>query len=146
MRGGAILIVLLASALAGCVGGGGGGNPNLLAPKLVVAPRADGNVTLFLHGAFREQSYDWMSISVDNATIANRSRVFSSELDVARSGFFVDVQAQTGTLRYESRARIDVDLPEERVRVSFLQDDEWGDARVFGLPYEHVLDRPKVVS
>ena len=65
----AFAAMFVAALVSGCAGGTPG-NPNLLAPKLVVQPRPDGNVTLFVHGAFREQSYDWLKLSVDNLSVA----------------------------------------------------------------------------
>ena len=140
----ALALILLAGVLSGCAGGdGGGGNPNLLAPKLVVQQRPDGNVTVFAHGAFREQLYEWMSISVDNESLTNRTWAYSLEEVVNGTGFFVEVEAGTEDARYLVQARIDVNETAERVRVAFLEDAEWAEARVFGLPFEHILDRPR---
>lgn len=139
-----VLASLLLAGLGGCTTSGGGTNPNLLAPKLVVQPRHDGNVTLFVHGAFRDESYDWLRVSVDNVTVLNRTSAFSAEEDIASRGFFVDVTAVAGLQLYQTRARVDVNDTAERVRVSFLQEDGWTDAKSFGFPFEHILDRPKV--
>ena len=140
----AVALILLAGAFAGCAGGdGGGANPNLLAPKLVVQQRPDGNVTVFAHGAFREELYDWIALAVDNASVVNRTWAYSVEETVASTGFFVEVEAGTVDARYEVRARLDVNETSERVKVSFLEDDEWAEPRVFGLPFEHILDRPR---
>ena len=136
--------VAVAIALCGCVGGNGG-NPNLLAPKLVVQPRGDGNVTIFVHGAFREQFYDWISLGVDNQSVENRTQAFSLERVVEPDGFFVDVRAFTNEQLYEAKARLDVNWTAERVLVATQDlDGEWHDARPFSLPYERVLDRPRV--
>lgn len=143
----AVALLLLAGALSGCAGGeGGGANPNLLAPKLVVQQRPDGNVTVFAHGAFREQLYEWIAVSVDNASRVNRSWSYSVEEVVNASGFFVEVEAGTPESRYEVRARIDLNETAERVRVSFLEDEAWAEPRVYGLPFEHILDRPREVD
>lgn len=144
MKVGLVLALLLSGGVAGClVGGGGGGNPNLLAPKLVVQPRLDGNVTVFVHGAFREQTYDRLAVAVDNETLSDRTDVFSAEERVPRSGFFLVVSAHAGDQLYESRARIDVDAADERVRVSVLDGRDWSEPRSYGWPYEHILDRPE---
>ena len=136
--------VAVAIALSGCLAGSGG-NPNLLAPKLVVQPRGDGNVTIFVHGAFREQLYDWISLGVDNQSVENLTQAFSLERVVDSDGFFVDVRAFTNDQLYEAKARLDVNWTAERVLVATLGlDGEWRDARPFSLPYEHVLDRPRV--
>src|SRR5438067_2368200 len=113
----ALLAVVLAALASGCVTGGAGGpgNPNLAAPKLVVQPRQDGNVTLFVHGAFRDGLYDWINMTVDNATLANRTNVFSLEDAVASPGFFVEVHAAANRQIYLARARIDVNLTSERL-------------------------------
>jgi len=135
--------VLLLAAFAGCASGGGG-NPNLLAPKLVVQARSDGNVTLFVHGAFREQSYDWLSLAIDNQTLANRTEAFSLEENVRGAGFFAEAAGQTGGQLYEARARIDVEPSGDRILVAFENGGAWTEPKSYALPYEHVLDRPKV--
>lgn len=143
----ALALLLVAGALSGCAGGdGGGANPNLLAPKLVVQQRPDGNVTVFAHGAFREELYDWMAVGVDNASLVNRTWAYSVEEIVESPGFFVEVQAASDDVLYRVRARIDVNETSERVRVSFLEDDEWAEPRLFGLPFEHILERPREAS
>ncbi|MFA5862305.1 MAG: hypothetical protein WDA16_11485 [Candidatus Thermoplasmatota archaeon] len=141
-----VVAVLLVAGLGGCLSSGGGTNPNLLAPKLVMQPRPDGNVTLFVHGAFRDASYDWLSISVDNVTISNRTDAFSTEETVAVPGFFVEVTAATALQVYQSRARVDVDMTTERVRVSFLQENGWTEAKSYAYPFEHILEHPKVIN
>src|SRR5688572_30547338 len=94
-------LVALLVALAGCAGpDGGSANPNLLAPKVVVGARPDGNVTVFVHGAFREQLYEWVLVRVDNATLSNLSWAFSSEERVDRPGFFLEVEAGTAEALY----------------------------------------------
>lgn len=154
MRGGAIgrpvkaggLLALLV-ALAGCAGpDGGGANPNLLAPKVVVGARPDGNVTVFVHGAFREQIYNWVLVRVDNATLSNRTWTFSSEERVDRAGFFLEVEAGTADALYRSRLRVDVDAAEDRVRIAFLGEEGWDDPRQYGVPFEHIVDRPREVD
>ena len=138
------LLLALLVALAGCVGTQGGSpNPNLLAPKVVVGARPDGNVTIFVHGAFRENLYQWLEVRVDNATLSNRSWVFSSEERVDRPGFFLEVEAGTGDALYRSRARVDLDALEDRARVTFLEEAGWDDPRAFSLPFEHIVDRPR---
>lgn len=140
------VVILIAASLGGCAGGGGVENPNLLAPKLVIQPRPDGSLTVFVHGAFREQVYDWIRVSVDNTTASNRSFVFSSEEIVQASGFFVEVETHLGLQSYVMRARVDTDAAGERLLVSFLEADDWADVRPYTLPFEYVLDRPKVVA
>ncbi|HWH09413.1 MAG TPA: hypothetical protein VNX21_09445 [Candidatus Thermoplasmatota archaeon] len=138
------LLVALLVALAGCTGPEGGSpNPNLLAPKVVVGARPDGNATLFVHGAFREHLYEWILVRVDNATLSNRTWTFSSEERVDRAGFFLEVEVGTADSLYRSRARVDLNATDERVRVAFLDDDGWNDARAYNLPFEHVADRPR---
>lgn len=147
MKVGVLTAILLAGGLAGCAGqDGGGANPNLLAPKVVVQARPDGNVTVFVHGAFREQLYEWVLVRVDNATLSNRTWAFSSEERVDRTGFFLEVEAGTVDALYRSRARIDVDPDQDRVRVSFLDVEGWQNPRQYGLPFEHIVDRPREVA
>ena len=139
----ALLLVLLV-ALAGCTGTQGGSpNPNLLAPKVVVGARPDANVTVFVHGAFREHLYAWVHVRVDNETLSNRTWVFSSEEQVDRTGFFLEVEVGTDDALYRSRARVDIDAPEDRARVAFLEESGWEDARAVSLPFEHIADRPR---
>lgn len=137
------LLLVLLVALAGCAGTQGGANPNLLAPKVVVGSRPDGNVTVFVHGAFREHLYAWVEVRADNATISNRSWVFSSEERVDRSGFFLEVEVGTEESLYRSRARVDVDAADERARVAFLDAEGWSDPRASRLPFEYIVDRPR---
>src|SRR5205823_540389 len=105
-----------------------------------------GNVTLFAHGAFREQSYEWLNLTLDNRSSLNRTSAFSLEQTVQGLGFFLDLTALAGTQPYEARARVDLDPAGERVRVSLLDADGWSDPKVYGVPYEHLLDHVKVVS
>lgn len=137
----AILGVVL---LSGCTLGGGAGNPNLAAPKLVVGVRSDGNATIFVHGAFREQVYDWIEVAVNNETLTNRTEAYSAEATLAAIGFFLDVKAGAGSRVYQGRARLDIAAAEERVRVATNTADGWSDARTTTLPYELILDRPEV--
>ena len=142
---GRFLVLLV--ALAGCAGpDGGSANPNLLAPKVVVGARPDGNVTVFVHGAFREQLYEWVLVRVDNATLSNRTWVFSSEERVDRTGFFLEVEAGTADALYRSRLRVDLNATDDRVRVSYLTGEGWDDPRQYGVPFEHIVDRPREAS
>lgn len=147
VKTGVILALLAAAVLPGCAGTDGGTpNPNLLAPKVVVHARPDGNVTVFVHAAFREHLYDWVLVRVDNATLSNLTWAFSSEERVDRAGFYLEVEAGTQDALYRSRARIDVDAADERARVAFLDDEGWQDAKQYALPFEHIVDRPRDVS
>lgn len=140
MKAGWLLTLLAGVALAGCAGDEP--NPNLAAPKLVVQARPDGNVTLFIHGAFSDRLYDWMELSVDNETLENRTVAFSIEETVPAQGFYFEAAAGTARETYELRGRADVDAAEEEVMVAFLgAEGEWGDAQTFGLPFERVLVR-----
>lgn len=142
-----LALLVLAGGLAGCATGDGtGGNPNLLAPKVVVHPRPDGNVTVFVHGAFREQLYDFVAVRIDNASVTNRTWVLSAEVDAPKDGFFLEVEAGAGETFYRSRARVDINWTAERARVAFLTDEGWGEPRAFGLPFEHIVDRPREVE
>jgi hypothetical protein len=140
------LALLLVAALSGCATGEPGPNPNLAAPKLLVAARADGNFTVYLHAAFGERAYDWLSIAVDNRTVANRTAAYSLEDTVNGTSFFLDVGASSSGQLYEYRARVDV-LPAtsgDRVRVATLDaDGTWSDPRTFSLPLEQILDHPR---
>lgn len=139
-------MLFVAASLGGCAGGGGGENPNFLAPKLVVQIRQDGDLSVFVHGAFREQVYDWIRVAVDNVTVSNRSNSFSSEEQVNSSGFFVDVEAHAGSQIYVTQARVDADPADDRLLVSFVEADGWSEVRSYKFPFEHVVDRPKVSS
>jgi hypothetical protein len=141
-----VLAVGLLAGVAGCASTTTGQNPNLLAPKLVVQPRPDGNVTLYVHGAFRDQTYEWLSLAVDNRTPTNRTQAFSIEENVAGPGFFVSATAEAGGELYQTQARIDVNATSERVHVAFLDPDGWTEPKAYSYPFEHVLDRPRVVS
>lgn len=145
MKPGWVVALLVVGALGGCAAGGGNPqNPNLLAPKLVVHPRADGGAILYVHGAFREQVYDWIRVAIDNETVDNRSTVFSFETVVPTQAFFLDVEAGAGESVYRARARLDLDVENDRVLVATLEDDGWSDARASSLPYEDILDRVRV--
>jgi hypothetical protein len=141
-----LLVVVVASALGGCAAWGGPGaqNPNLLAPKLVVQPRADGNFTLFVHGAFREQVYDWIAIGLDNVSLANESQAFSVETRAPGPGFFLNVDAQVGAVLYETKARLDLNATDKKLHIAFVDADGWSDPRPYSVPFEHILDRPQV--
>lgn len=145
MRAGAWLVVLLAGTIAGCAGTDGATpNPNFLSPKLVVHQRPDGNATVLVHGAFREHLYDWISIRVDNGTVANHTWVLSAERMVPSSGFFLEAQAQAGEVFYQAQVRVDLNATAEKARLSLLDAEGWQEPRTTGLPAEHIMDRPKV--
>lgn len=140
MKAGLLVALVASAAMAGCTGTEA--NPNLAAPKLVVQARPDGNVTLFVHGAFGDRLYDWVALAIDNETRANRSTAFSLEETVAGGGFYFETSAGVSREMYLLRGRADVDAAEERVEVAFLAEDgEWGDPQSFGLPWERVLVR-----
>ena len=133
--------LLLGAALAGCTAGDPA-NPNFLAPKVLLQPRPDGNVTIYVHSAFGEHDYDWMDLRVDNVSVANRTHAFSMEEDVASTGFFLTVRAGAGGEVYELTGRVDVDPSRQKARVSFLdKEGRWDDPRSFNLPLERILDR-----
>ena len=139
MRVGCVVALLAAAVASGCAGGE---NPNLAAPKIVLQPRSDGSVIVFMHSAFGERVYDWIAVGADNATINNRTHAFSLEEVVNRTGFYLDARAGTPRETYTLRARVDVDLQEERAFVAFHDDeDAWTDPASFGLPFERVLTR-----
>lgn len=141
MKPGWVLLVIAGAALAGCAEGGSA-NPNLSAPKLVLHARAEGEVAVFIHGAFAERLYEWMSLRVDNETVLNRTVVFSLEHAIPSTGFFFEASAGTARESYGLSGRVDLLPASERVEVSFLDEDgEWSDAQSFGLPFERVLVR-----
>lgn len=132
--------MLVAVLMAGC--SAGTANPHLLAPKLVVFPLKDGNVTLFVHAAFGERMYESLTLAVDNSTIATREEAFSLETTVASAGFFVEVTTRSTDETYHLRARVDVDHGNERVRIVLLEDaGVWGPADTYSLPYERIIER-----
>lgn len=140
-------LLLVVAALGGCTTGEPASpNPNLAAPKLVVAARDDGNFTVFVHAAFGERAYDWLSLSLDNRTVANRTTAYSLEQQVNGTGFFLDVGAATQGQLYAYRARVEI-LPAangDRARVSTLDEQgRWSDPRTFNLPLEQILDHPR---
>lgn len=138
---GPLVALLFASALAGC-SGQEPANPNLAAPKLVLSPRADGNLTVFVHSAFGERTYDWIVLRADNGTVANLTDVFSLEQRLPMEGTFLEVAAQTGATYYHVRARIDPDADQERMRIAILDDEGgWSDPRSVSLPYERIVER-----
>lgn len=135
------MVIVAFAALAGCTGNEPA-NPNLAAPKVLVQPRPDGQVTLFVHSAFGERSYEWLHVAVDNVTLVNRTYGFSVEETVAPAGFFLAVSAQAGQQLYETRARIDLDVAEERAVVSFQEaDGKWSEPRPYSLPFGTILER-----
>lgn len=141
MKASWLLVLLAGAALAGCTGADPA-NPNLAAPKLVLQARPDGNVTLFIHGAFGDRLYDWIGVDIDNETLVNRSIAFSAEEIVPASGFFFEASARTTRETYSLRGRADLDAQEARVKVAFLDDqDDWSDTQSFALPFERVLVR-----
>lgn len=138
------LLAVAAIALLGGCTAGEPVNPNLSAPELLIQPRPDGNVTLYVHGAFGERSYDWIELQVDNLTIANHTDVFSLEERVQTHGFFATVRAGVNDQIYETRVRFDL-VEDERALVAFLdQKGEWVDARPYGLPFGTILERRDV--
>ena len=142
MKVASLAAILLGGLLAGCLSGGGAGNPNLLAPKVLLRPDSDGNVTVYVHSAFGEHDYDWLSLLVDNVTLANRTGAFSLEERVPSEGFFLTVRAGASGAVFEVQGRVDVDPTRQRARVAFVDlSGEWDDPRTYNLPLERILDR-----
>lgn len=142
-RWGSLVALLLATAAtAGCAEGGPA-NPNLAAPKLVLQTREDGTLIVFIHSAFGERIYEWISLAADNTTINNRTAAFSLEQAMSATGFYLNATAGTPREMYTLRARLDVDLKEEEVLVAFHDDEGvWSkEPEAFGLPFERVLNR-----
>ncbi|HUR69988.1 MAG TPA: hypothetical protein VM370_12140 [Candidatus Thermoplasmatota archaeon] len=141
MKAGFFVALLAAAALSGCTTGDTA-NPNLAAPKLVVAPRPDGNATLFIHSAFGERAYDWVTLRIDNETRLNRTASFSVE-EVLAPGFYLEAEAGLGEVVYTLRGRFDVFVPEDHVSVSLVDHDgAWPrEAESQRLPFEHLLER-----
>ncbi|HET6405892.1 MAG TPA: hypothetical protein VFH78_14715 [Candidatus Thermoplasmatota archaeon] len=141
MKASLVVVLLATAAAAGCAEGGGA-NPNLAAPKLVLQARADDSLAIFIHSAFGERLYEWISLSIDNETISNRTNAFSLEETVNSTSFYLEARAGTPREMYTLRARLDVDLADDDVRASFHRDDgSWAVPETFGLPFERVLIR-----
>lgn len=143
MNAGWLVAGLVCILMAGCTSEGGTTNPNLLAPKLVLDQREEGNVTVFVHSAFGERAYDWIRVSVDNRTLVNRTEAFSIEEDLGAAGIHLTIEAGVADQRYALQVRIDEANADGKLRVSVLDiaDDEWADPRTTGLPYERILER-----
>jgi len=143
MKGWGVPLLLLAAVLSGCAGGDSTTtNPNLLAPKLQLAARPDGNATVYVHSAFGEHVYDWIELKVDNRTVANRTSAFSLEERVNSTGFFLDVSGAAQGQTYAYRARVDVVA--DKLRVSALgSDGAWADPKTFTLPFAQILDHER---
>lgn len=134
-------LLALAAALSGCVSDDPA-NPNLAAPKVVVQARPDGDVTLYVHGAFGERLYEWLTLRVDNVTVTNQTNRFSLETTTPARGFFLEVAGESGEQLYESRARVDIDPTGQRAVVSSLDaKGKWGDERSYSLPFGTILER-----
>jgi len=141
MKVGFVVALLAATAASGCTGGETT-NPNLAAPKLVLQARSDGAIIVFVHSAFGERLYEWISLRADNETVNNRTESFSLEEVVDRSGFYLDAKAATAREVYSLRGRVDVDLATARAAVAFHDDDgDWDAPQNFALPFERVLTR-----
>lgn len=141
MKAGWVLACILAAIASGCTAGEPA-NPNLAAPKLVVAPRPDGNATVFIHSAFGERVYEWIELKVDNGSVGNRTSSFSME-EVAPRAAFIEARAMFGDTLYEFRARIDVFPADERASVTLVEaNGEWArEPESFELPYEAFLEQ-----
>lgn len=132
--------VVFAALLAGC--GAGPGNPNQLAPKVLVHPWPDGNVTVYVHSAFGEHDYEWITVDVDNATVADANGTYSLEARVPSDGFFLAVRAGASEEVFEARARLDVGPSADKMRVAIVDGQgEWDDPRNVDAPFERILDR-----
>lgn len=135
--------IVLSAIVAGCTLGGQPANPNLLAPKLLLdaqpgAPEA----TVYVHSAFGEHDYDWVSLAVDNVTVANRTHVFSLEERVPATSFFLTVRVGVSGQVYAMQGRVELDGPREKAHVAFLDEaGAWNGPRTFSLPFERLLDR-----
>ncbi|MEA3200692.1 MAG: hypothetical protein QOE90_2120 [Thermoplasmata archaeon] len=140
------LSLLVLAALSGCTGQSGVANPNLQAPEIVLAPRPDGNFTVYVHAAFGDRAYEWLSLSLDNRTVVNRTHAYSLEEAINGTSFFAVVSAAAGDQLYDWRARVEIVPSEgtEHARIARLgETNEWGEPRTYSLPYTQILDHPR---
>lgn len=134
--------LVLGAVLAGCTLGGDSANPNLLAPKILLDAPRDGNATVYVHSAFGEHDYEWLTLQADNVTLANRTGAFSLEERVPSGGFYLSVRVGASGQVYEMRGRVDLDPARQKVHVAFHDGaGAWDEPRTFSLPFERLLDR-----
>lgn len=138
-----LLALLVASLAAGCTTGEPT-NPNVAAPKVVLALDPANAPTVYVHSAFGDRMYEWIEVRVDNVTVANRTNVFSWEATIPSEGFFLEVYAEAGPQVYEAQMRIDLEAATKQAQIASLQNGKWSDPRDYGLPFERILDRRSV--
>ena len=137
-----MLAIVLAGVVSGCASGGAPGNPNLVAPKTILAARGDGNATLCVHSAFGDHQYDWIAVAIDNVTVENRTDVFSFEANVPAPHYYLEITAGSAQQQYHLRARVDLAAKGDKALIAIESEKgDWADARPFALPWEHIMDR-----
>lgn len=136
MKASWVALLLAGVALAGC----NDANPSLAAPKLVLAPREDGKVEVFIHAAFGERLYERLRFRVDNMTVADEIGVFSVERTLDNTSFYFEAIAETARETYQLRGRASLQPEDDQFRIAFhAQDDGWTDPQDFGTPFERVM-------
>lgn len=137
MKAGWLAVVVAAAALGGCTDNA---NPGLAAPKLVLAPRQDGGIEIFIHAAFGERLYERLTLAIDNESLANDVDVFSVERTLPKTTFYFDATAQTARETYGVRGHATLEPQGEQFEVALHADDgTWTDPEDYNAPFERVM-------
>lgn len=144
MKAGWLAVLVAAVALAGCTDNA---NPGLAAPKLVLAPRQDGGIEIFIHAAFGERLYDRLTLVIDNESLASDAEVFSVERTLSKTSFYFDATAQTPRETYGVRGQAALQPQEDQFEIAFHADDgTWTDPEDYNAPFERVMSVREVVG
>ncbi len=146
--GSALILLLPALLLAGCVDGNGPsslGNP-LPNPKLILYVKPDGGFEVYVHGAVRERAYDRIEIIVDNVTRRVDEYAYASVSALASDAKRLRVTVEDGTERYVFTADLTLNLS---ANTADLRDHRAADTDVFEtvkLPWSKIIAREETAS
>lgn len=143
MRMGVALVLLVSAAtLPGCLAGEEQGSPNLRTPRLVVDGTPDNLTVLYVHAAFtNEHLYDDMRLRLDNATATYANHTYALTHKTNRTAFFLDVDVWDGAdrFRYQARLRVNASADVLNVAAWDARQSSLGPASNTTLPFKKVV-------
>ncbi|MBI4392247.1 MAG: hypothetical protein HY556_00415 [Euryarchaeota archaeon] len=142
MKARALLPLIL--VFGGClsVGAPSSGSP-LQHPKLLLADGYDGRVEVYVHSAFGELRYDWLNLSLDNATSIALNDTYALNNKTGNSSFHLRIDALRAENRFYYELDFALNASGESARITPYKAGVAlvREARETALPFEKLLER-----
>lgn len=139
-------LLLAPLLLAGCTQPGASPppTPGPLPPSLLVDRALQGTLQLYVHAKQGNVRYDFINLSVENATLLIRASAYAVDHTLPEAAAHVEVEAVDAGVVYHWAARVALN---ETARPTSLIVETWDGEegysfpREFALPYEKLLPR-----